>query len=223
MNVSATTRLTGSTCDGDSTRTEKCGLSGAPPVRATNGIHVSGAIGTARISLWPSQRSIRSSPERRNSSRELATSSGAGCGTSSSTVNVRERIASESAAELIQTQSDTTFDSAEGQTRLVGDLLVRLVAHERAPNEIRLAWRQLVHKSPQELAACNCLELVKCVLGMRVRQPLREVADVLERPRAATPQVIETAVAHHCQEPCSTGAPLRIEAIRFAEQCQKDV
>src|SRR6267143_5987308 len=119
--------------------TSKPGVSTSPMAVATNGTQ-SVRVASARTRRTPSHRSIRSSPERRNSSSELAMSSGAGRSTRNlvSTVNATQRSGPQRAAQLVQTQADATLDGSQGKACFAGDLLVRLAADVGAPDQVRL-------------------------------------------------------------------------------------
>src|SRR6185503_4992155 len=94
-----------------------------PPAVATKGTHTS-PTGTARTRRCPSQRSIRSSPDRLNSANEPPISSGARRSTRSSTFTEGQRSALHRTAQFVQPQPDAALDRAQRQARLVGDLLV---------------------------------------------------------------------------------------------------
>src|SRR5260221_8243128 len=113
----------------------------------TCALPISGTVsGWARTSRTPSQRSIRSSPERLNSSSEPAMSSGAGRPTRNlvSKVNATQRSGPHGVAQFVQPQADATLDRPQRQAGLAGDLLVRLTADIRAPNQVGVTQRQSV-------------------------------------------------------------------------------
>src|SRR5579864_430420 len=136
------------------TDTWNAGDRGFALARATNGAQPYSGTNATRMRLVPSQRSIRSSPERRNSSSEPPISS---CLCASSTVkltgNVCERSRPHPGAEFFEPKADTALNRAERQSGCIGDFLVRLAADERAADQVCLARRQAIYELPQQLGA----------------------------------------------------------------------
>src|SRR5207244_6997677 len=104
---------------------------------------------TARMRRTPSQRSIRSSPERRNNSSEPATSTCSANSTRNSTLNAEERSCSQAATQFLQSQPDATLNRTEWQSGCIGDFLMRLTADKCTPYQVCLARRQPIHKAPR--------------------------------------------------------------------------
>jgi hypothetical protein len=107
---------------------------------AAKGTHVP-ASGTARTRRWPSQRSIKSSPERRNNSSDAATSNGAGNVTRNSndtdrndkdtvraagTLAAHEKAVRSQFAQLFEGEANAALDGAQGQAGGIRDRLLRL-------------------------------------------------------------------------------------------------
>src|SRR5579859_5868928 len=125
--------------------TSNPGVAVSPIAVATNGTQTP-FTEIARIRWDPSHRSIRSSPERRNSSSEPAMSSGAARSTRNgrSALTATQRSVPQCAPQLVKAQADPTLHRPQRQTGLAGDLLVRLAADVRAPDQVRLRRRERV-------------------------------------------------------------------------------
>src|ERR1051326_3525874 len=156
MNVLATTSRMFTTWSACGDTTSNAGRDESPTARARNGTYVPSVVSAARMSFRPSQRSIRSSPERRKSSSDPAISSGAWLSsTQKLTLNVCERSRLHSRAEFFKAKSDAALNRAKGQSGCVGDLVVGLAADECATNQVGLTRRQALDQPPQELTASS--------------------------------------------------------------------
>src|ERR1051326_3325215 len=169
MNVLATTSRRCATLSSRGAITSNAAAATSPTARARNGTYVPSAVRAARMSCRPSQRSIRSSPERRNSSSEPAMSSGVWPSlTQKLTGNVCERSGAHADAQFFEAKADAAFNRPQGQAGCVGDLLMRLAADEGTTNQVGLTRRQAVHQAPQQLCAAGRGQLLQHVLRLRV-------------------------------------------------------